>query len=56
MEREAAGLPPSTGLSIGVAEVALDSDSLAAAIRLADAAMYRDKLAERASAQSSFLQ
>ena len=56
MEREAAGLPPVTGLSIGVAAVALDSESLAAAIRLADIAMYRDKLAERGSAQSSFLQ
>jgi diguanylate cyclase (GGDEF)-like protein len=47
MEREAAGLPPVTGLSIGVAEVALDSESLAGAIRLADSAMYRDKFAER---------
>ena len=56
IEREAAGLPPVTGLSIGVAEVALESDSLASAIRLADTEMYRDKLAERASVQGSFLQ
>jgi diguanylate cyclase (GGDEF)-like protein len=56
LEREAAGLPPATGLSIGVAEVALESDSLASAIRLADTAMYRDKLAERATAETSFLQ
>jgi diguanylate cyclase (GGDEF)-like protein len=48
MERDSTGLPAVTGLSIGVAEVALDSESLAGAIRMADTAMYRDKLAERA--------
>jgi diguanylate cyclase (GGDEF)-like protein len=48
VERDAAGLPPGTGLSIGVAEVEKSADTLVHAIRLADAEMYRDKLARRA--------
>ena len=47
VERDAAGLPPETGLSIGVAEVENTADTLGNAIRLADTEMYRDKLLER---------
>ena len=47
MERDAAGLPPETGLSIGIAEVESSADTLANAVRLADTEMYRDKLLER---------
>jgi diguanylate cyclase (GGDEF)-like protein len=47
-ERDGAGLPAETGLSIGVSEVESTADTLAPAIRLADSEMYRDKLAERA--------
>jgi diguanylate cyclase (GGDEF)-like protein len=47
-ERDAAGLPAETGLSVGVAEVEATADTLANAIRRADTEMYRDKLAERA--------
>ncbi len=43
LEREAAGLPATTGLSVGVAEVQKDSETLVDAIRAADAQMYRDK-------------
>jgi diguanylate cyclase (GGDEF)-like protein len=48
LERDAAGLPRETGLSVGIAEVADSAESLADAIRLADIEMYRDKLSERA--------
>jgi diguanylate cyclase (GGDEF)-like protein len=48
VERDAAGLPPDTGLSIGVAEVESTAETLGNAIRLADTEMYRDKLVERA--------
>jgi diguanylate cyclase (GGDEF)-like protein len=47
VERDAARLPPGAGLSIGVAEVEQSADTLASAIRLADTAMYRDKLPGR---------
>jgi diguanylate cyclase (GGDEF)-like protein len=47
-ERDAAGLPPGTGLSVGVAEVERNAETLANAIRLADSRMYSDKLLERA--------
>jgi diguanylate cyclase (GGDEF)-like protein len=46
-ERRSAGLPHGIGLSIGVAPVSADADSLAPAIRLADGRMYEDKLRER---------
>lgn len=48
--QEIAGLklPGGIGLSIGVASVAKDADTLHDAIREADARMYRDKLAEGA--------
>jgi diguanylate cyclase (GGDEF)-like protein len=42
-ERLTAALPPAVGLSIGVAAVAKEADSLREAIRRADALMYRDK-------------
>jgi len=48
VEREAAGLPADTGLSIGVAEVETNAETLGTAIRMADSEMYRDKLGERA--------
>jgi len=48
VERDAAGLPPETGLSIGVAEVEGTAETLGNAIRLADSEMYRDKVVERA--------
>jgi len=48
IERDAAGLPVETGLSIGVAEVEANAETLGTAIRAADAEMYRDKLGERA--------
>jgi diguanylate cyclase (GGDEF)-like protein len=47
-ERDAAGLPPGTGLSVGVARVERNAETLVNAIRLADSKMYRDKLLERA--------
>jgi diguanylate cyclase (GGDEF)-like protein len=46
-ERVAAGLPADVGLSVGVAAVSAEADSLRDAIRDADAAMYRDKSEER---------
>lgn len=46
-ERPAGPFPASVGLSIGVAAVSKEADSLRAAIRAADASMYRDKLGER---------
>ncbi len=48
LARDSAGLPSTTGLSIGVAGVPKDADTLSEAIRFADAQMYRDKVAERA--------
>ena len=45
-ERQVAALPEGIGLSIGVASVSTEADSLAAAIRLADNRMYRDKLGD----------
>ena len=48
IERDAAGLPEETGLSIGVAEVENNAETLGNAIRLADSEMYRDKVDERA--------
>ncbi len=48
VERDAAGLPAETGLSIGVAEVENTAETLSNAIRLADTEMYRDKMVERA--------
>jgi hypothetical protein len=47
-ERQTSSLPGSVGLSIGVAAVSKEADSLRDAIRDADTLMYRDKLAERA--------
>ena len=44
-EQIAHGLPPYLGLSIGVAPLTGESDSLSEAIRSADAQMYADKLA-----------
>jgi diguanylate cyclase (GGDEF)-like protein len=46
-ERRNAGLPDGIGLSIGVAAVSVEADSLAGAIREADSRMYEDKLGER---------
>ncbi len=46
-EREASSLPPDIGLSVGVAAVEESAETLSHAIRVADAEMYRDKLAER---------
>jgi diguanylate cyclase (GGDEF)-like protein len=46
-ERATAGLPADVGLSIGVAAVSKDAESLRDAIRHADAGMYRDKVSER---------
>jgi diguanylate cyclase (GGDEF)-like protein len=46
-ERQTASLPEGIGLSIGVAAVSMDAEDFAAAIRLADSRMYRDKLGER---------
>ena len=46
-ERDEAGLPSDTGLSVGVAEVESTAETLGNAIRLADSEMYRDKLLER---------
>ena len=48
IERAGAGLPADTGLSIGVAEVEANAETLGTAIRMADSEMYRDKLVERA--------
>lgn len=47
-ESEAEGLPPGTGLSVGVAEVERSAETLVNAIRLADSKMYCDKLLKRA--------
>jgi diguanylate cyclase (GGDEF)-like protein len=47
-ERESTGLPEGIGLSIGVAPVSGDAESLADAIREADSRMYEAKLGERA--------
>jgi diguanylate cyclase (GGDEF)-like protein len=46
-ERQAASLPDGLGLSIGVASISVNAESLAETIRLADSRMYRDKLGER---------
>lgn len=46
-ERDASSLPPDIGLSVGVAAVEENAETLSHAIRVADAEMYRDKLAER---------
>lgn len=46
-ERPAAGLPDGIGLSIGVAPVSAEEESLTPAIRLADSRMYENKLRER---------
>jgi hypothetical protein len=46
-ERDASSLPPDIGLSVGVAAVEENTETLSHAIRVADAEMYRDKLAER---------
>ena len=46
-ERDASSLPPDIGLSVGVAAVEESAETLSHAIRVADAEMYRDKLAER---------
>jgi len=48
LEREAAGLPADTGLSVGVSEVEATAETLGTAIRMADSEMYRDKLGEGA--------
>jgi diguanylate cyclase (GGDEF)-like protein len=47
-ERRSAGLPEGIGLSIGVAPVPADAESLAETIRRADSRMYEKKLRERA--------
>jgi diguanylate cyclase (GGDEF)-like protein len=49
-ECEVAALPEGIGLSIGVAAATPDTEDLAAAIRVADANMYRDKLGDRSTA------
>jgi diguanylate cyclase (GGDEF)-like protein len=46
-ERVSASLPDDCGLSIGVAGVSREADTLRDAIRDADGLMYRDKLSER---------
>jgi diguanylate cyclase (GGDEF)-like protein len=46
-DRIAAGFPEGLGLSIGVAAASVEADTLAPAIREADARMYRDKMADR---------
>ncbi len=46
-ERESAGLPDGIGLSVGVAPVPGDAESLTGAIRVADSRMYEGKLRER---------
>jgi diguanylate cyclase (GGDEF)-like protein len=46
-ERDASSLPPDIGLSVGVSAVEESADTLSHAIRVADAEMYRDKLADR---------
>src|SRR6266850_4022652 len=48
VERDAAGLPAETGLSVGVSEVEATAETLGTAIRIADSEMYRDKLGEGA--------
>jgi diguanylate cyclase (GGDEF)-like protein len=48
-ERVTAALPSEIGLSIGVAPVPTDADTLREAIRDADVQMYRDKLSDRAT-------
>jgi diguanylate cyclase (GGDEF)-like protein len=46
-ERVSASLPDDCGLSIGVAGVSREAETLRDAIRDADGLMYRDKLSER---------
>ena len=46
-ERDASNLPADIGLSVGVAAVEENADTLSHAIRVADAEMYRDKLTDR---------
>lgn len=46
-ERRSAWLPEGIGLSVGVAAVPADAESLTPAIRLADSRMYEKKLRER---------
>src|SRR6185503_7257761 len=46
-ERDVSDLPTDIGLSVGVAAVEDKAETLAHAIRVADAEMYRDKLADR---------
>jgi len=46
-ERDASSLPAEIGLSVGVAAVEDNAETLSHAIRAADAEMYRDKLADR---------
>ena len=48
-ERRSAGLPEGIGLSIGVAPVPPDDESVMPAIRLSDSRMYEKKLRERES-------
>jgi diguanylate cyclase (GGDEF)-like protein len=52
-ERTSAGLPDWTGLSIGIAPVSSDTDSLMDAIREADIRMYEAKLRERVAHENS---
>jgi diguanylate cyclase (GGDEF)-like protein len=47
-ERDASDLPADVGLSIGVAPVSREADTLTDAIRSADNRMYQDKLSDRA--------
>jgi diguanylate cyclase (GGDEF)-like protein len=46
-ERDASSLPSDIGLSVGVSAVEESAETLSHAIRVADAEMYRDKLADR---------
>jgi diguanylate cyclase (GGDEF)-like protein len=48
-ERRSAALPEGIGLSVGVAPVPADAESLTPAIRLADSRMYEKKIQERES-------
>ena len=49
-ERASASLPHDVSLSVGVASVGADAETLRDAIRDADSRMYRDKFSERAGA------
>jgi diguanylate cyclase (GGDEF)-like protein len=49
-ERAESAFPARVGLSIGVAAVFPEAESLNEAIRVADSRMYRDKMSERAGA------